>query len=171
MLHTRHHRTTRGRAAELITLSDPVRHAAKGPPFHYWSLATYIGGPVSSNIRNYGERERIVIEAIVGAAVGALTIVSARITRGQRWLYSLGLLTLPSLYAFFALQACEQAVGVKEMIDGIPCVVAGLVFAFVSVRQSAVVGGAFWIHPLVQHLVRVLSREEAFIGVGVESAA
>jgi len=36
-------------------------------------------------------------------------------------------------------------VGVKEMIYGVPYVVAGLVFAFVSVRQSAVVVGVFWL--------------------------
>ena len=86
-----------------------------------------------------------MIEALSGVAVGVLTIGLARIIRGQRWLYALGLLTLPSLYACFALQAGEQAVGVKEMIYGVPFVVAGLVFAFVSVRQSAVVVGAFWI--------------------------
>lgn len=86
-----------------------------------------------------------MIEAFIGAAVGVLTIVSARFIRGERWLYSLGLLTLPSLYAFFALQAGEQAVGVKEMIYGVPYVVAGLVLAFVSVRKSAVVVGVFWL--------------------------
>lgn len=86
-----------------------------------------------------------MIEALIGVAVGVLTIALARIIRGQRWLYSLGLLTLPSLYAFFALHAGEQAVGVKEMIYGVPFVVVGLVFALVSVRQSAVVVGAFWI--------------------------
>jgi len=86
-----------------------------------------------------------LIEALVGVAVGVLAIVLARIIRGQRWLYSLGLLTLPSLYAFFALQASEQAVGVEEMIYGVPFIVVGLFFAFVSVRQSAVVVGAFWI--------------------------
>lgn len=86
-----------------------------------------------------------MIGALVGIAVGVLTIVLARMIRGQRWLYSLGLLTLPSLYAFFAVQAGERAVGVKEMIYGAPFVVVGLVFAFVSVRQSAVVVGAFWI--------------------------
>ena len=86
-----------------------------------------------------------MIAALIGVALGVLTIVLARIIRGQHWLYSLGLLTLPSLYAFFALRAGEQAVSVKEMIYGIPYVVAGLVFAFVSVRQSAVVVGAFWI--------------------------
>jgi hypothetical protein len=86
-----------------------------------------------------------VIEALVGAAVGVLTIVIARLIRGERWLYSLGLLTLPGLYASFALHAGERAVGVKELIYGAPYVVAGLVFAFVSVRRSAIVVGAFWI--------------------------
>jgi len=86
-----------------------------------------------------------MIEALIGVAVGVLTIVLARIIRGQRWLYALGLLTLPSLYAMFALQAGERAVGVKEMIYGLPFIVAGLVFAFVNVRHSAVIVGAFWI--------------------------
>ena len=86
-----------------------------------------------------------MLEALIGAAVGVLTIVLARAIRGQRWLYSIGLLTLPSLYALFALQANERAVGINEMVYGIPFVVVGLVFAFVSVRHSAVVVGAFWI--------------------------
>lgn len=86
-----------------------------------------------------------MIEALVGASVGVLTIVVARLIRGERWLYSLGLLVLPGLYASFALQAGEQAVGVREMIYGVPFVVAGLVFAFVSVRRSAVVVGIFWL--------------------------
>ena len=86
-----------------------------------------------------------MIEALIGAAVGVLTIVFARFIRGERWLYSLGLLSLPGIYAFFALQAGEQAVGVREMLYGAPYVVAGLVFALVSVRQSAVVVGALWL--------------------------
>jgi hypothetical protein len=86
-----------------------------------------------------------VIEALIGAAVGGLTILVARFIRGERWMYSLGLLTLPSLYASFALQTGEQAVGAKEMIYGVPFVVAGLVFVFVSVRHSAVVVGVFWL--------------------------
>jgi len=86
-----------------------------------------------------------VIEALTGVAVGVLTIVFARVIRGQHWLYATGLLTLPTLYASFALRAGEQAVAVKEMIYGIPFVVAGLVFAIVSVRHSAVVVGALWI--------------------------
>jgi hypothetical protein len=57
----------------------------------------------------------------------------------------LGLLTLPGLYAFFAFRVGDPAVGVKEMIYGVPYVVAGLVFAFVGVRQSAVVVGVLWL--------------------------
>jgi hypothetical protein len=86
-----------------------------------------------------------VIEALIGAAFGVLTIATARFIRGERWLYSLGLLSLPGIYAFFALQAGERDVGVKEMIYGVPFVVAGLVFALVSVRRSAVVVGVFWL--------------------------
>jgi len=86
-----------------------------------------------------------LIEAIIGAAVGVLTIWLARVIRGERWLYSIGLLTLPSLYAFFALRAGARAVGVQEMVYGLPYVVAGLLFAFVSVRRSAVVVGVLWL--------------------------
>lgn len=86
-----------------------------------------------------------MIEASIGIAVGILTVVLARMIHGQHWLYALGLLVLPSLYAFFALRAGEQAVGIKEMIFGIPFLVAGVIFALVSVRRSAIVVGAFWI--------------------------
>ena len=86
-----------------------------------------------------------MIAAFVGAAVGVLTIVTARLIRGERWMYSLGLLVLPGLYASFALQAGEPAVSVEEMIYGAPYVVAGLVFASFSVRRSAVVVGALWL--------------------------
>ena len=81
----------------------------------------------------------------MGVAVGVLTIVLARVIRGQHWVYSLGLLTLPTLYASFALRAGEQAVAVKEMIYGIPFVLGGLIFAMVNVRYSAVMVGALWI--------------------------
>ena len=104
-----------------------------------------------------------MIAALIGAAVGVLTIVTARFIRGERWLYSLGLLTLPSLYAFFALRAGEQAVGIKEMIYGAPYVVAGLAFAFVSVRRSAVVVGVFWL----LHGVYDLVHSQLITNIGV----
>lgn len=104
-----------------------------------------------------------MIEALIGVAVGILTIVLARIIRGRHWLYSIGLLTLPSLYACFALQAGEPTVVVKEMLYGIPFLVAGLVFALVSVRQSAVVVGAFWI----LHALYDLTHNQFITNAGV----
>jgi len=104
-----------------------------------------------------------VIEALIGAAVGVLTIVTARLIRGQHWVYSLGLLTLPSLYAFFALQAGEQALSAKEMVYGIPFVAGGLLFTFVSLRHSAVAVGALWI----LHGVYDLTHSRLFTNPGV----
>jgi len=86
-----------------------------------------------------------VIAALIGASVGVLTILVARFIRGERWLYALGLITLPSLYASLGLRAGQPAVAAQEMIYGLPYVVAGLVFAWVSVRRSAVVVGALWL--------------------------
>lgn len=106
-----------------------------------------------------------MIEALIGAAVGVLTIVIARSTRGERRLYSVGLLVLPGLYAFFALRAAEYAVGVKELVYGIPFVIAGLVFAFISVRHSAVVVGVFWL----LHAVYDLVHSQLFTNIGVPS--
>lgn len=93
-----------------------------------------------------------------------LTIVVARGIRGERWLYSIGLLTLPSLYASFALlRAGEPALGVNEMLYGLPFLVAGLLFAFVSVRGSAIVVGAFWI----LHALWDLTHDRFFLNAGV----
>lgn len=83
--------------------------------------------------------------ALIGAAVGILTIVTARLIHGERWLYSLSLLVLPGLYALFALRANEPAAGIKELLYGIPYIVAGLVFALASVRGSAIIVGALWL--------------------------
>jgi hypothetical protein len=104
-----------------------------------------------------------VIEALVGVAAGVLTIVVARGIRGQRWLYAIGLLVLPGLYAMFALRAGDPAVVAKELIYGVPFIVAGLVFAFVSVRWSAVVVGAFWI----LHGLYDLTHGQFFTNAGV----
>lgn len=86
-----------------------------------------------------------MVEALVGAAVGVLTIVVARIVRGQRWMYAIGLLLLPTLYALFGMRAGEPAVAARELAYGIPFLVGGVVFAFVDVRRSAAVVGALWI--------------------------
>jgi hypothetical protein len=104
-----------------------------------------------------------VLEALIGAAVGVLTIVLARAIRGQRWLYALGLLTLPALYAMWALRVGEQALAVKELAYGIPFLIAGMLFAFRGFRHSALVVGAFWI----LHAVWDLTHDRFFANAGV----
>ena len=104
-----------------------------------------------------------MIEALIGASVGVLTILSARFIRGEHWLYALGLLTLPGIYTIFALQSDDQAVIIREMIWGIPFVVAGIVFALVSVRNSAIVVGALWL----LHGVYDLVHRRLFTNTGV----
>lgn len=104
-----------------------------------------------------------MVEALVGVAAGVLTVVVARLIRGQRWFFAMGLLTLPGLYASFALFAGEQAIAVKELIYGAPFIAAGLLFAFVSVRQSAVLVGAFWI----LHGLYDLTHRRLFTNAGV----
>lgn len=101
--------------------------------------------------------------ALIGAAIGILTIVVARAIRGERWLYSVGLLVLPSLYAMFAVVAGEHAVGIKEMLFGIPWIVAGIFLATVSVRWSAVAVGGFWL----LHGVFDLVHSQFFVNIGV----
>lgn len=78
-------------------------------------------------------------------------------------MYSVGLLTLPGIYTFFALYAGEQAVGVKEVIYGVPYVVGGIFLALVSVRRSAVVVGIFWL----VHGLYDLVHGQIFINPGV----
>ena len=83
--------------------------------------------------------------------------------RGQRWLYSLGLLTLPSLYAFFALRAGDQGAAIQEMIYGLPYLIGGLLFAFVSVRWSGIIVGALW----MLHGVYDLTHSQFITNAGV----
>jgi hypothetical protein len=104
-----------------------------------------------------------VIAALIGAALGILVIVVARAIRGERWVYAIGLLVLPGLYAFFASRIGEQFIGLKEMIYGIPFLAAGLIFAFVSVRKSALVVGSFWI----LHALYDLSHDQFVSNPGV----
>lgn len=105
-----------------------------------------------------------MIEAFVGAAVGVLTIVLARVVPlGQRWVFATGLLTLPSLYAMWAWLGGQQALVSKELLYGVPFYVAGLVFAFAGMRHSAFVVGASWI----LHAVWDLVHDRFFANPGV----
>ena len=65
--------SNRSTGAEPFAQPDPLRHAAKGPPFHSGPLATYRNGPVSSNYKGFPacqathspeSRQRFVFETL-----------------------------------------------------------------------------------------------------------
>ena len=49
------------------------------------------------------------IEALIGVAVGVLTIVVARVICGQHWLYSLGLLVVVGAYLLWLSRRISNA--------------------------------------------------------------
>ena len=104
-----------------------------------------------------------MIAAVIGVALGVLVIVVARAIRGERRLYALGLITLPTLYALFALRAGDQAVGIRELIYGIPFLAAGVVFAFTTVRHATAVVGLLWI----LHAVYDVTHDQFITNPGV----
>src|SRR5205085_12636883 len=108
--------------------------------------------------------EKPMLEAFIGAATGALTILLARrIPGGQRWLYAIGLLTLPALYAMWAARTGDRALVAKELVYGIPFFAAGVACAFARIRGSALVVGAFWI----LHAAWDLLHDRFFANAGV----
>lgn len=86
-----------------------------------------------------------MIAAFSGIAGGLLTIAFARWIKGERWLYSLGLMTLPGFYAIFALYAGDHSASLKELLFGVPYLLVGLICAFVGIRRSAVLVGVLWL--------------------------
>lgn len=86
-----------------------------------------------------------MLEGLAGLLIGFLTIAFVNLVRGERWIYSALLITLPGIYVFFALHAGEHAVGMKELFVGIPFVLGGLICAVFSIRKSAVLVGLLWL--------------------------
>ncbi len=86
-----------------------------------------------------------MIEALAGTLVAALTIVLARFFKAERWFYALDLLSLPGVYAFYALRAGDHAAVAKALAWGVPYFIAGLACAFIHVRRSAVLVGGLWL--------------------------
>lgn len=86
-----------------------------------------------------------MIEALVGVLQGALLIGFARLIRGERWIYTLGLLALPTAYAIFAFSAGAGTAIFQEMAFGAPYLAAGLALSFVRMRSTTVLVGSLWL--------------------------
>lgn len=60
-------------------------------------------------------------------------------------MYSISLIVLPVIYGLFAFYAGDHDVGLKELIIGIPFIVAGLLLTLSNTLQAMMVVGALWI--------------------------
>lgn len=87
----------------------------------------------------------MLVEALAGIIFGVLTIVAARFIKGERWLYTLALITLPGIYIGFSLATGDSETAWKETIYGEPYFLAGAIFFFFNIRFSAVVISLLWI--------------------------
>lgn len=86
-----------------------------------------------------------MIESITGLLVGVASIFLAKRFNGEHWMYAASLVALPAIYCLFALYAGEGATGLKELMVGIPFLLGGLLFAFISLPMSGYVVGGLWL--------------------------
>lgn len=86
-----------------------------------------------------------MIEAAVGLTLGAVCVAFARFIRGERWFYTLSLLTLPSFYAAFAICAGRGDVATLELAWGAPYLIAGVLLTLINLHISALLVGALWL--------------------------
>lgn len=103
-----------------------------------------------------------MFEAMAGLLVGALAIMIAKLAKGESWMYSVCLIALPGIYCLFALYAGDPATGMKELMMGIPFLVAGFLFALICLPVSAYVIGGLWL----LHAVYDLTHDMFFTNPG-----
>ncbi|MDQ8036220.1 MAG: hypothetical protein REI12_02285 [Pedobacter sp.] len=82
---------------------------------------------------------------LAGILAAALCVWGARRLGVQRWAYTLGLLTLPWPYVFFAHRAGDGNTAFMEMYYGMFFLAAGLVFAISRMKFSAYVVALLWL--------------------------
>lgn len=86
-----------------------------------------------------------MLTAIVGVAFGLAYIFLARLLRVDRWLFALGLISLPVVYSVFALYAGQRLPAALELAWGIPYLVGGMLLPLVRFRGSIALAGVLWL--------------------------
>ncbi|MBI4694323.1 MAG: hypothetical protein HY749_09890 [Gammaproteobacteria bacterium] len=86
-----------------------------------------------------------MIESILGVLSGLATIAFARLIRGERWFYALVLVSLPLIYAAFALEAGARTVVHTELVYGLPWIVVGVLALAAGFPFSANLVALLWL--------------------------
>eukprot|EP00456_Euglypha_rotunda_P052733 TRINITY_DN42512_c0_g1_i1.p2 TRINITY_DN42512_c0_g1~~TRINITY_DN42512_c0_g1_i1.p2 ORF type:complete len:107 (+),score=16.42 TRINITY_DN42512_c0_g1_i1:155-475(+) len=104
-----------------------------------------------------------MLEAAIGFALGVSTIFFARMTRSENWMYALSLLSLPLIYAAFAMYGEQDTAAKLDLLWGLPYLLGGVLLTLVRHRAVAYVVGAMWL----VHGAYDLSHEHLFANPGV----
>lgn len=87
----------------------------------------------------------MVLGAIIGAVLGAASILLARTVRGEHWLYSATVMFLPVAYAVLAAAAGDLHTATLELFVGAPFILGGAANLVFRIPRSAVPVGVLWI--------------------------
>lgn len=87
-----------------------------------------------------------MIEGLAGIVGGITTILFARSVRGEKWVYALGLLSLPGFYCAFAWSSGSVGIVPAELLWGLPFIVGGGIgLVLLSPSRTILSIGALWL--------------------------
>lgn len=104
-----------------------------------------------------------VFGLLLGVALGAASIYLVRRLNAEPWMYAYALLVLPIIYVLFALSDGYGEVAGKELLAGLPWIIAGIVLLWFKVPYAAVIVGAFWL----LHGIYDVVHDDLFLNPGV----
>lgn len=104
-----------------------------------------------------------VFGLLLGVALGIASIYLVRRINGEPWMYAYALLTLPIIYVMFALSDGYGEVAGKELLVGLPWIIAGIALLWFKVPYATVIVGAFWLI----HAIYDVIHDDLFVNPGV----
>ena len=104
-----------------------------------------------------------MLEALMGIALAVFIIWSGRFQKNENWLYSASAISLPLLYAGFAVYAGNVTDVRLELLYGLPYIALGVACLFFDIKASGYILAALW----ALHGVYDMSHEQLFINEGI----
>jgi hypothetical protein len=104
-----------------------------------------------------------MIGLLLGIAFGAAAIYLVRRLDSEPWMYAYALLVLPIVYVMFALTDGSGDVAGKELLVGLPWIIAGIVLLWFKVPYATAIVGTFWL----LHAAYDVAHDELFTNPGV----
>lgn len=106
-----------------------------------------------------------MIEGIVGFLAAVSMIISARLQNLSHWLFSAVLILLPVIYMIFGALVGDASLIVKELVYGLPFIVAGFLCLLFGFKASGYLLASLWLI----HGGYDIYHDILFINLGVPS--